>query len=226
MRDRDWDRFGAAVGIIAVVIFVAGVFLTGSPPKPTDTNDTIKAFMLDKRSGMLTQIWLSSLGLALLVWWAGAVRSVLRRAEGDTGHLANVYFGLAVLAPAIFTIGFLPQAAFVYKAGATASGELARFVFDLGGIALILGGFALGLAGLIYAVLVLSTGALARWTAWLAVLAVVGNIVGTFGLFLETGAFSVEGTFGFVPFGINMVWIVGVSVAMLQVLTPRGSRVA
>ena len=224
MRDRDWDRFGAFAGIVAVIVFVVSVFLTGSPPKPTATNEAVRAFMLDKRSGILSQVWLTVLGVVLLVWFTGAVRSVLRRAEGDTGHLANVFFGLGVLASAILAVGLLPQAAFVYKVGDAASAELARFVFDLGGTAFLLGGFALAGAAGLYAVLVLGTGALARWTAWIGLAAAVADLVGTFGVFLKTGAMSLEGTFGFVPFGLTMIWVVAVSIAMIQVLTPRGSR--
>jgi hypothetical protein len=224
MRRRDWDRFGAAVGIIAVAIYVAAIFLTGKPPKPTSTNDEIQRYLVDKRTAILTQVWLFSLASGLFVWFAGAVRSVLRKAEGDTGYLSNVFFGVSVLAQGVLMVGFVIFGAVAYKAAPTASGELSRFAFDVGALGPAFGGFPLAVAAVVYAVLVFNTGALAKWTGWLALVAAPLQIVGTFGVFIKTGAFSLEGAFGFVPFAMTMVWVLATSVAMLRVLTPPGSR--
>ncbi|MBV8960630.1 MAG: hypothetical protein JO367_13370 [Actinobacteria bacterium] len=224
MRDRDWDRFGALVGVMAVAVLVVAVFLSGSPPKPTSTNDEIRLFIVDKRWAILTQAWLFCLASGLFVWFAGAVRSVFRRAEGDTGHLANVFFGVSVLAQAVVMMAFVVYGAYAYKAGATASADLARFVFDVGALGPAFAGFPLAVAAFIYAALAFGTEALPRWTGWLALLTAAAQIVGTFGIFAKTGAMSVEGVFGFVPFVVAMVWVLGVSAAMFRALTPSGSR--
>jgi len=224
MRDRDWDRFGALVGVVAVAVYVLAILLTGSPPKPTSTNDEIRLFIIDKRWAIVTQVWLFALASGLFVWFAGAVRSVFRRAEGDTGHLANVFFGVSVLAQAVLMTAFVAYGAYAYKAGATASPDLARFVFDLGALGPAFAGFPLAVAAFIYAALAFGTSALPRWTGWVATAAAVTQIVGTFGIFVKTGAFSLEGVFGFVPFVVTMVWVLGVCAAMFRALTPSGSR--
>lgn len=224
MRDRDWDRFGTLVGVLAVAVFVAGIFLTGSPPKPTASNDEIRLFIVDKRWAILTQVWLFSLAGGLFIWFAGAVRSVFRRAEGETGHLANVFFGATVLAQAVLVTGFVIYGAYAYKAGATATGDLARFAFDAGALGPAFAGFPLAVAAFIYAALAFGTGALPPWTGWLALAAAAAQIVGTFGIFTKTGAFSLEGAFGFVPFALTMVWVLAVCAEMFRALTPSGSR--
>ena len=224
MRDRDWDRFGALVGVLAVAVYIVGIFLTGSPPKPTATNDEIRLFIIDKRWAILTQMWLFALASGLFIWFAGAVRSVFRRAEGDTGHLANVFFGVSVLAQAVLMGAFVVFAGYTYKAGATATADLARFAFDVGALGPAFAGFPLAVAAFLYAALAFGTGALARWTGWFAVVAAVAQVVGTFGIFTKTGAFSLEGVFGFVPFALTMVWVLTVCAAMYRALTPSGSR--
>jgi len=121
---------------------------------------------------------------------------------------------------------FVTFGAFTYKAAPTASADLSRFVFDVGALGPAFAGFPLAVAACLYAALVFSTGALAKWTGWLALLAAVLQIAGTFGVFTRTGAFSLEGTFGFVPFAATMVWVLATSVVMVRALTPRGSRVS
>lgn len=226
MRRRDWERFGALVGVIAVVVYVVGIALTGAPPKPTARNDEILQFVNDKRSMILAQIWLFALASGLFVWFAGAVRSVFRRAEGETGHLANVFFGASVLAQSVLMTAFVVYGAFTYKAAVTATSELAltRFAFDVGALGPVFAGFPLAVAAGIYAALAFGTGALARWTGWMALLAGALQVVGTFGVFIKTGPFSMEGAFGFVPFAATMVWVLATCVAMYRALTPSGSR--
>ncbi|HZQ84223.1 MAG TPA: hypothetical protein VFA83_05275 [Acidimicrobiales bacterium] len=224
MRDRDWDRFGALVGVVAVAVYLVAIFLTGSPPKPTATNDQIRLFIIDKRWAILTQMWLFALASGLFIWFAGAVRSVFRRAEGDTGHLANVFFGVSVLAQGVLMVAFVAYGAYAYKAAATATPDVARFAFDVGALGPVFAGFPLAVAAFIYAALAFGTSALARWTGWVALAAAVLQLVGTFGVFVKTGAFSLEGVFGFVPFALTMVWVLAVSAAMFRALTPSGSR--
>ena len=224
MRDRDWDRFGALVGVVAVAVYLVAIFLTGSPPKPTSTNDEIRLFIIDKRWAILTQMWLFALASGLFIWFAGAVRSVFRRAEGDTGHLANVFFGVSVLAQGVLMVAFVVFAAYTYKAAATATPDVARFAFDVGALGPAFAGFPLAVAAFIYAALAFGTGALARWTGWVALAAAALQLIGTFGIFVKTGAFSLEGVFGFAPFALTMVWVLAVSAAMFRALTPSGSR--
>jgi hypothetical protein len=131
-----------------------------------------------------------------------------------------------VLAQSVLMSGFIVFAAFAYKAAATATSELAltRFAFDVGVIGPAFAGFPLAVAAGIYAALVFGTGALARWTGWVALLAAVLQLAGTLGVFTKTGPFSLEGAFAFVPFALTMVWVLATCVAMYRALTPSGSR--
>jgi hypothetical protein len=218
MRDRNWDRWGAVAGLVMVAAFVVAVLITGAPPKPTDADQVFKQFLVDKRDQLLTQGWLLGVAAGMFLWFAAAVRSVLRRAEGDTGHLANLFFGTAVANAALIVTSFTVGMAAVYKVAETSPASFARFVFDFGAMTTSVLGILAAIGAVAFAAVVLSTDVLARWTGWLALLSAAGSVIGSFLIFGKTGAFSLEGTAGFLPLGLFVVWAAGTAIAMLQKL--------
>jgi hypothetical protein len=215
MDERRWERLGAALGVLVVVLVVVAVFLTGSPPKSTASDARIKAYLVDKRGAMLTQAFLIAFALALFLWFAGLVRGVLRRAEGHT-HLADVFFGAALVNTAVTFGAAALNAGLVYKALPGTSDGVARMVYDMSGMLFTLAGVLWAVAAVAFAVTVFATEVLPSWTAWMAELSAVASIVGMFIIFSKTGSFSLEGTFSLVPFALSMLWILGTSVAMLR----------
>ena len=222
MRDRRWDRFGAAAGVVLVVIGIAAVVIVGTPPTPDDSDQAFKDFFLSKRDRLLTQAWLLGLGAVLFLWFAAAVRSVLRRAEGDTGHLADLFLAGAAVITALLLAGMAVQVALANQVADRLAPEVVRFAFDLGVAMTVLFGLVGALLAIAYAAVVFVTDVLPRWSAWLAVLAAVVNVVGSFVLFNDDGAFSLEGTFGAFAFAVTMLWFLGTSIGMLQRLGAPG----
>jgi hypothetical protein len=215
MDEHRWERIGAALGVLVVIVIVVAAFLTGSPPKSTASDDKIKAYMLDKRGAMLAQSFLIAIALGLFLWFVGLVRGVLRRAEGHS-HLADVFFGAALVNSALTFAAVAMNAGLVYKALPGTSDGVARMVYDMSGMLFILAGVVWAVAAVAFAVTVFATHVLPSWTAWLAELSAVASVVGMFMIFSKTGSFSIEGTFSLVPFALSMLWILGTSVAMLR----------
>ena len=224
MRDRRWDRFGAAAGIIFVVLAVVAIMLPGTPPKPEDADQVFKDFYLDKQDQLLAQAWLFSIAGMLFLWFAAAVRSVLRRAEGDTGHFADLFLAGAATITATLIVAMGMQTALANQLADRIAPEVLRLGVDFGLAVTVLFGFIGSLIALAYFAVVMATDVLPRWTAWLAALTIVANIVGTFMVFSDDGAFSLEGAFGFVPFVFTVLWLLGTAVAMLQKLGPPGGE--
>ena len=77
---------------------------------------------------------------------------------------------------------------------------------------------------LAYAIGAFTDGVLPRWTAWLAIVAAVVNVVGTVGVFVGLGPFSIEGAFtAWAPALSVTVWVVGTSIALLRIRDRTGS---
>lgn len=216
MERRNWERLAAVAGIVVVVLIVGAVTSTGSPPKPSDTNDAVKAFMLDKRNALVLQGWLFALGGTLLLWWTAAVRGVLRRAEGADGHFANAFYGALVGASVMLGVAAAIQVGLVYKALPDLDAGVVRAGFDMVALLPLFFGFLLALGALAFAVVTLNDAAFPAWVAWVAVLSAVANLAVTVTVFAKNGAFSAEGAFGFVGFGLTMLWLLVASIAMLR----------
>ena len=52
MDERRWERLGAVLGLVLIAVVVVAVLLTGSPPKPTDSDATVKAKIEEGGNGM------------------------------------------------------------------------------------------------------------------------------------------------------------------------------
>jgi hypothetical protein len=88
---------------------------------------------------------------------------------------------------------------------------------DFGVVVVGLWGFIVAVTGFAYAACVMACDVLPRWTAWLAVAAVVLNVVGTVGVFIRSGPFSMEGGFTvWVPMLATILWYLATSIAILR----------
>jgi hypothetical protein len=144
------------------------------------------------------------------------VRSVLRRGEGEDGYLANLFFATSVVISALIIASCAPGVTLAYKTAATSTPAFARFVFDLGGVVIAIFSIAAATGAVAFALVVLATEVLPKWTGWLALLSAAGSLIASFVIFGDTGAFSVEGTAGFLGFGLFVIWSLGTAIAMLQ----------
>lgn len=97
-----WPRLGAAAGLLAVALGVAGgsmeMLLSGPWPAPGDPS--YGPFLALNRAPALTQSMLFLLGQGALIWFLGYVRVRLRTAEGAAGALSAVAFGTGLVAAA------------------------------------------------------------------------------------------------------------------------------
>ena len=147
---------------------------------------------------------------------------MLRRAEGDDGYLADLFLAGTTADAALLIAVMAMQIAMVNVADRLGPETVRGVGLDFGAAAVALFGFIVAVTAFAFAAVVGATNVLPRWTAWLAAIAVVLNLVGTIGVFSDTGPFSIEGGFTvFVPFVSTLVWYFGTSVALLRAPSHR-----
>jgi hypothetical protein len=216
MRDARWNRFGGVAGVLFVLVAVAAAALTGSPPKPEVSAIVFKDFFIDKQDLLVTQAWMYALCAPLLLWFAVAVRRILHEAD-EVGYLGDLFLVGTTAIAALLVVAMAMQIA-IAKAADSLGAETVRAVgVDFGVVVVGLWGFIVAVTGFAYAACVMAYGVLPRWTAWLAVAAVVLNLVGTVGVFISSGPFSMEGGFTvWVPMLATILWYLGTSIAILR----------
>ena len=210
MNDRA-VRWAGLAGILFVVLIIISIVLTGSMPAADDPAEKIRTFFVDHRGGLLAANFLGLLATPFVIWFGVMLREIVRgdriaRAQG-TVSLA----GLLVTAPMAMVGGALEVAA-VYVDGAAAktNPDTLRLLFDAQGLV-----FAATAAGILAFVsgaglAIRRTGALPAYTAWLAALAVVGNVVALFST-LGSGA-SAVGLAGVATFAL-FILVSGITMA-------------
>ena len=216
MLQQRWIRHGAWAGIAFAVVVIASGAITGSPPGPDDTDQVFKDFFVDKRDQLLVQAWMYALAAPLLLWFAAAVRRVLNEAE-DGSYLGDLFLASVTATAALLIAAMAMQVAVVTLADRLAPDVVRAIGLDFGAALVALFGFFVALTAMSFAAVVFASAVLPRWTAWLAVVALVLNLVGTLGVFVDDGAFSIEGGFTvFVPAASTVIWYLATSIAMLR----------
>jgi hypothetical protein len=170
-------RWAALAGVLFVVLFIGGLSLIGVSPE-TDAADSEWTEYLED-SGAHTRniigLYLWVIGGVLFVWFATHLRSVLRRADEGSDLAAFGYASAVIFAAMLLVSG----AATATVPGAIEFGDtrspgidIAKLFPQMGyGVLLIGGGFAAIGAILSASIVILRTGALPQWLAWLGFVA-------------------------------------------------------
>lgn len=159
-------RLAPLTGIAAVVLTVVMVIVVGEPPDVDKSTAEVVAYWDDTKH--IVGAVLLMLAGALLVWFGGSVRAMLRQAEGEPGRLAAVAFGGFV----ILGLGFAAFAGFEFAAAETAGdvpGEVTHTLATLDAYFFFPAALGQFLALLATAVVVLRHGGLPRWLAYAAI---------------------------------------------------------
>jgi hypothetical protein len=220
MADERGRRADAATGIVAMILFIVGFALPGTPPKADDPPPEITAFFTDHRGGILAGSFIAGLGAVAFLWFLGSLRSYLREAEGGLGRLSAAAFGGGIAATAVLIASVAALSAGAFEVGGLGDDTVNRAMYDLGTFL----GFA---AGFGFAVLLgaascsaARSGALPPWLYWLGSVAAAAQLLSTVGLFAGSGFFAEGGVFVVIAFLIAAVWTVAVSVVMIRYHRP------
>ncbi len=197
MSDR-WGRLAPLTGVLFAVIVVSAV-VTGSSetPKPSASAAKVVVYYTGHRSEVETSGILFSLAFLVLVLFAGALRSYLRRTAAAEGLGALVLAGAIMMAIAALAAtgleyglahnlhDFTPEAA-----------KTLNFISNELFFPILVGGFIFGVCA---GIAILRGAALPKWLGWLAI------VIGILTLIPPT---SFPALFAF------LIWSIVVSVLM------------
>jgi hypothetical protein len=175
-----FERWMALTGVVAVVLWLVGVFVIESASPGSDASAfEILEYFDDDSTSIFVGGFLFALGTAFFVWFLGILRAAFLAAEGQPGRLTAVAFAGGV-GKAVFDMGVIGGSA----AGAIAADEADNltpqgaqalfFVDD----AFFIGAEFMALVFMAAAgALILSSRALPVWLGWLALVIALGLLV-------------------------------------------------
>lgn len=222
MSNDRYARYGAATGIIAVVLLVVGfgIFTSGFPDLDAPATEW-GTFYADHANRVQFGLTLVGLGLFFYIWFLGSLRSALAAAEGATGRLASVAFGGGLVGGAFLLVGMTAALAASFRAGSV-DPTLTQALNDT---SVLVAAPAAGPFTALFAATAIvgyRHGAVPPPVAGLSALAAIGQPFAFGTAFTDSGAFAGDGVLGlFVPFVTFAIAILVLSATLMR--SPGGS---
>jgi hypothetical protein len=217
MNDDRYARYGAATGVLAVVLILVGFSIaTQDIPDVDGAPDDWGSYFTDNQGQIHTGTTIVGVGLFFFIWFLGSLRSALATAEGGGGRLTSIAYAGGLVSASFFVIGLTSiQAAAFHPDGVDPA--ITRALVDISNVcgAPAAAGFtalfaATAIAGYRY-------DAVAAPVAGLSALAAITQPL-SFGTGVtDSGAFSASGVLGlWIPIVTFAVGIVALSIALYR----------
>jgi hypothetical protein len=212
MEKGSYARYGAATGILAVVLIVVGFLLFGSDIPDADAPaQQWQGFFVDHQNRIQTGMTIVGVGLFFFVWFLGSLRDAIGGAEGGGGRLASIAHGGGLVAVAALVAGVTGYLAAAFHPQGV-DPNLTRGLSDFA--TLIAAPAAAGFTALFAAVSVAGYRhrALPAPVAGISALAAIGQLFAYPTGVTDSGAFAPDGVLGlWVPFVTFVVAVVAIS---------------
>lgn len=212
MSQRGWLRFGAACGILFVVLVIVGfaIGVASSPANtiPFGTPEQFASVLADPTpTGVWIGLYVGVLGFLCLPFFAGRLWATLRQAEGDPAWGSLIAFGAALMYVVFSLMAFVARAVTSYRAGPGIEAQSAMLLLDLQTVSYIMS-WAVGAVFLgASAMVIVRTRALSRWLGWSAGLIALLWLGAT-----AAPTSEIAQLVGFLP----LLWILAASIALLR----------
>jgi hypothetical protein len=201
------QRVAGSAGILFVVLFAAGIVLSGSSPPLNASTVKITQYYQNHHAGILVAELLINLASVVLLWFLGGLHASLRRRD-EHGLLAPVVLASGAATVALGMVSDLAGTVAGLLAGqhSLADPSLTRALFEINTGAHV-AFFPLAVLTATLAVAILQGAIGARWVGWLSALssaaclvsAVIGSLnasmvppLGLLGFFITVIALSIS----------------------------------
>lgn len=175
MPDRS-DRLAPLTGVLFAVLVIAGVFTSGEEtPKATASVARVFAFYTKNRSEVEASSILFALGFLVLVLFAGALRSYLRRTGAADGLGALVLAGGILMAGGALTgTGLEYGIAHNLHHLSPQAAQTLNFISQELFLPVLAGAFVLAICG---GLAILRGAALPKWLGWVAIVLGIAALI-------------------------------------------------
>src|SRR5688500_9306932 len=208
MKDDRYAKYGAATGLLSVILLIVGCgVVTPTPPDLDATAEEFAQYSADEQDGIRAGVLIVSLGLFAFIWFLGSLAQTLRVTAGNP-RLPSIAFAGGVLAVAFLGITLTGVAAAAFRPEET-SPELTRAVNDFALLAAAPASAALAALFAATALVILRTGGLAEWLGWLSGATAVAQLLPLGVIFTDSGAFAADGALGLIVPVITFTVTVG-----------------
>jgi len=212
MDDVKWERYGAAAGLVFVILVLIASFLPGeSPPAIDDSAREIAKYFHGHSGAIQAGAFLSGLAGIAFLWFLGSLWSRIRRPE-ETRRLATIAAGGGVVTLGLVLVGFAMNATIALRL--TSLGLLgARFFYTLSTVVIAMASFSLAVLVIATSVAAIRAKVFPVWLGWLGVVLGVLWVVAGLGVATDN---SVIFTLGFIAFLLWLIWILAISFFLFQ----------
>jgi hypothetical protein len=212
MEKGTYARYGAATGILAVVLVAVGflVFSTDIPDADASAQQW-QSFFVDHQDRAQTGLTIAGIGLFFFIWFLGSLRDAIAAAEVGTGRLASIAYGGGLVATAALVAGITGYLAAAFHPQGVDPG-VTRALSDFG--TLVAAPASAGFTALFAATAVAGYrhGALPAPVAGISALAAIGQLFAYPTGVTDSGAFAPDGVLGLlVPFVTFVVGLLAIS---------------
>ena len=214
MGTEFWDRLWRSAGIQFVALLVVAYFVYGDQPGVSASPDALVSFYDGNRMRILIATFILGMALLNLLWFAAAIRGVLREA-GQDGWGSAVTASSAALGAVLFVL-MTVDAALAYRVASSGNQALVSGLNDLAWVCIVMtsfpramlimaGTFGLWRAG------VISNALFGAGVAAVVLVLLGGTTWAAHGVWAPDGAYS-----RFVSPLLGVAWIVVVSAIILK----------
>jgi len=211
MDDVKWERYGAAAGVLFVILVVVSSFIAGQPPAIDDSALEVTKYFRDHDTAIKVGAFLSGLGAVPFLWFIGSLWSRLRRPE-ETRRLATIAAGGGVVTLGLALVSFA-----INSTTALRFRELgplgARFFWTLSNIVIGMASFSIAVLVIATSIAAIRTKVFPVWLGWAGVVLSLAWVVAGIGVASDSGGLF---TFGFIVFLLWVIWILVISFFLFQ----------
>jgi hypothetical protein len=218
MGERGWDRLAASSGILFVVMLMLSTFMVPRLPAADDAARDIATFFSDHRDAGLAASYFMGIGGILALWFFSVLYGVLRRAEGDGGHLSMAALVAGVTTVAIVIGVDAIRTSFYLRTGQEGDPATVKALYNVSSTALYYASFALALFLVTASAVMIRTRALSPLLGWVGVLFAAVQLVAAGAV---AGGVTHLGLVALLSFAL---WVVAASVALMGVIPRYATR--
>jgi len=214
MGTEFWDRLWRSAGIQFVALLVVGYFVYGDQPGVSASPDALVSFYDGNRMRILIATFIFGIALLNLLWFAAAIRGVLREA-GQDGWGSAATASSAALGAVLFVL-MTVDAALAYRVAGSGNQALVSGLNDLAWVCIVMTSFPRAM--------LIMAGTFGLWRAGMISNALFGAGVAAVVLVLlggttwaANGVWAPDGAYSrFVTPLLGVAWIVVVSAILLK----------